>query len=56
VDALLYREAFKAARKLSYRRVEFSWILEDNEAMIKVIELMDCTLYKKFRIYEKSLI
>jgi GNAT superfamily N-acetyltransferase len=56
VDALLYREAFKAARNLGYRRVEFSWILEDNEAMIRVIELLDCALYKKFRIYEKSLV
>jgi GNAT superfamily N-acetyltransferase len=56
VDALLYREAFRAGRRLGYRRAEFSWILEDNEAMIRVIELMDCALYKKFRIYEKSLI
>ncbi len=56
VDALLYREAFTAGRRLGYKRAEFSWILEDNEAMIRVIELMDCILYKKFRIYEKSLI
>jgi GNAT superfamily N-acetyltransferase len=55
VDALLYREAFTAATRLGYRDVEFSWILEDNEAVIRVIELMDCRLYRKFRIYESPL-
>jgi hypothetical protein len=55
VDALLYREAFTAATKLGYRDVEISWLLEDNEAMIRVIELMDCRLYRKFRVYEAEL-
>lgn len=55
VDALLYREAFNAARRLGYKRIEFSWILEDNEAMIRIITLMEASLYKKFRIYEMPL-
>lgn len=55
VDALLYRDAFRAAKKLGYERAEFSWILEDNEAMIRIIELMNARLYRKFRIYEMPL-
>ncbi|MEJ2314256.1 MAG: N-acetyltransferase [Nitrospirota bacterium] len=55
VDALLYREAFGAARKLGYERAEFSWILEDNEAMLRIIALMNARLYRKFRIYEMPL-
>ena len=52
VDALLYRDAFKACLKHGYRRIEFSWILEDNEPMKRIVELMNGTLYRKFRIYE----
>jgi hypothetical protein len=55
VDAILYREAFTAARRLGYRDVEFSWILEDNEAMKRVIDLMNSRLYRKFRVYEAPL-
>ncbi len=55
VDALLYRDAFKACLKHGYRRIEFSWILEDNEPMKRIIELTNSTLYKKFRIYEMPL-
>lgn len=55
VDALLYRDAFAACKRLGYERIEFSWILEDNEAMIRIIELMKGELYKKFRIYEMPL-
>jgi len=55
VDAILYREAFSAASRLGYKDVELSWILEDNEAMKRVIDLLDSRLYRKFRIYEAPL-
>ncbi len=55
VDALIFREGFKGVRKGGYRRVEFSWILEDNIAVQRLVEMMGATLYKKFRVYEKSL-
>jgi hypothetical protein len=31
---------------------ECSWILETNDAMNRVIQYADPTLYKKYRIYE----
>lgn len=55
VDALIFREGFKGVRKGGYRRVEFSWILEDNIAVQRIVEMFGATLYKKYRIYEKSL-
>jgi GNAT superfamily N-acetyltransferase len=55
VDALLIREAFKGIKKGGYKRVEFSWILEDNIPIQRIIEMADGRLYKKYRIYEKSL-
>ncbi|GMT48254.1 MAG: hypothetical protein IEMM0007_1820 [bacterium] len=54
VDALMFREAFKAARK-RHKRVEMSWILEDNEPVIRIIEMFGSSLYKKYRIYEKTI-
>jgi len=55
VEALLIREVFKEIKKGGYKRVEFSWILEDNIPIQRIIEMADGRLYKKYRIYEKSL-
>ncbi|MDA8432505.1 MAG: hypothetical protein M0Z60_06025, partial [Nitrospiraceae bacterium] len=53
VEALLFREGFETAKK--YKRVEFSWILEDNIPVQRTIEMLGGELYKKYRIYEKKL-
>ncbi len=55
VDALLIREAFRGIRKGGYQRVEFSWILEDNIPVQRIVEMAGGRLYKKYRIYEKAL-
>jgi GNAT superfamily N-acetyltransferase len=55
VEALLMREAFKGIKKRGYTRVEFSWILEDNIPVQRIIEMADGRLYKKYRIYEKAI-
>jgi len=55
VDALLYREGHRGIRKGGYKRLEFSWILEDNIAVQRIVELVGGTLYKKYRVYEKPL-
>jgi hypothetical protein len=55
VDALLFREGFKGVKKGGYRRVEFSWILEDNIPVQRLVEMIGGRLYKKYRIYEKRL-
>ncbi len=55
VDALLYREGFRGLRKGGYKRVESSWILEDNVPVQRIIEMGNGRLYKKYRIYEKPL-
>jgi hypothetical protein len=55
VDALLFREGFKGVKKGGYKRVEFSWILEDNIPVQRLVEMIGGRLYKKYRIYEKRL-
>lgn len=54
VDALLFSDAFPHVRGKGYERVEFSWILEDNLPVIRLVEMIEGRLYKKFRVYEKS--
>ncbi len=55
VDALLFREGFKGIKNGNYKKVEFSWILEDNMPIIRIIEMIGGRLYKKYRIYEKAI-
>jgi len=52
VDALLYREGFYGVRKKGYKRIEFSWILEDNIPVQRIVEMIGGRLYKRYRIYE----
>lgn len=55
VDALLYREGFRGIKKGNYKRLEFSWILEDNIPVQRIVEMVGGSLYKKYRIYEKEI-
>ena len=43
------------ARKAGIKQVEMSWILEDNAPMRAIIEAVNSTRYKTYRIYEKRL-
>ena len=56
VDALLFREGFKGIKRGNYKRVEFSWILEDNIPIIRIAEMVGGVLYKRYRIYEKAIV
>lgn len=55
VDALLFREGFKEIKKRGFRRVEFSWILEDNFPVQRIVRMIGGRLYKTYRIYEKKI-
>ncbi|MBF0336558.1 MAG: N-acetyltransferase [Nitrospirae bacterium] len=55
VDALMTREIFRRAWEGGYKLSEFSWILEDNEPIKKIIELVEGRLYKTYRIYERPI-
>jgi hypothetical protein len=55
IDALLFREGFRGVKQGGYHRVEFSWILEDNIPVQRLVEMIGGKLYKKYRIYEARL-
>lgn len=52
IDAFLLIEGLKTIKKNGYRKVEFSWILEDNYPVQRIIEAVEGRLYKRYRIYE----
>lgn len=56
VGALLFKEGHKNIIKNGrYKRIEFSWILEDNIQVIGMCEMVRARLYKRYRIYEKKI-
>jgi hypothetical protein len=42
------------ARRLGFREVELSWILEDNLAMRRINEAAGKRPYKTYRVYQKD--
>jgi hypothetical protein len=52
---LLCDEVYRRARDGGYKWAEFSWTLEDNNAVNTIIRNVGCQVYKTYRIYEKSL-
>lgn len=55
IDALLYLETFRRGGARGYHRGEFSWILEDNEAMRRPLEKFGARVYKRYRLYDRAL-
>ncbi len=55
IELLLIEQAMISAREFNWDYVELSWTLEDNEKVNKVIDLAGGKVYKKYRIYDKTL-
>lgn len=53
--AVLSEKVFEMGRGLGYTHVEMSWILEDNQSMIRIIEQAKGVPYKTYRMYEKPI-
>ncbi len=55
-ELLIYRTLDYGKNVLHYTDAELSWTLEDNELINRTIEAVGAERYKKYRIYEKSLL
>ncbi len=55
IELLLIEKAMISAKKFNWDYTELSWTLEDNEKVNKVIDLAGGKVYKKYRIYDKTL-
>ena len=55
VPFLLIDAVRREGLKLGVRSVELSWILEDNEPMVRINEVMGGVAYKTYRVYARTL-
>jgi GNAT superfamily N-acetyltransferase len=55
LETVLIDELYKHAMSKGYQRCECSWVLEDNRAMNRAIEVAGAKLYKTYRIYQKDI-
>jgi hypothetical protein len=49
-------EAARLAQETGFEGAEASWVLDDNEALTAPLEAMGMRAYKRWRIYERSLV
>ena len=57
VEALMIKKGFEGIKKFGkkYKRIEFSWILEDNLPVIHISEMIGGHVYKRYRVYEREI-
>jgi len=55
IEAAILAEGLRTGFKLGFRSIEASWILEDNVAVQRVIELFGGRPYKTYRVYERPI-
>jgi hypothetical protein len=55
IDAVLSFKLLEAAKQKKYIGGEFSWILENNDAMNRVIQLAGSRIYRTYRIYDYAI-
>ena len=56
IDLLLYSELWKQAAKRGILHGEAAWLLEDNTMIIRAMEALGAMPYKRYRLYQKSLV
>jgi len=55
IETAMLAQGLRTGFKLGFRTIEASWILEDNVAVQRLIELFGGKPYKTYRIYERAL-
>ena len=55
IDVAFYVKAMEAGYRKGYREAELSWVLESNTIMIRILEHLGMSIYKTYRMYDKSI-
>ena len=55
LDTVLYRDSIAAAMKLGLTGAEYSWMLEDNPAILRPLERMGAVHDKTYRVYDRPI-
>jgi len=54
IEAAMLTHGLRTGFRMGFKRIESSWILEDNTPVQRVIELFGGKVYKRYRLYEKA--
>ena len=54
IVAMLFARALAHGLKIGTRECEVSWVLEDNDMVIRPLQIFGATKYKTYRIYERA--
>jgi len=55
INSVMFEWGLRAALRRGFTGCEVSWLLEDNDLVIRSVDLFGGRLYKVYRIYEKEL-
>lgn len=55
LEAVMLAEGFKTGFRLGFKSAEASWVLEDNVAMCRFMEIFGGRVFKTYRLYEREL-
>jgi len=54
LESVMLSEGFKTGAKLGFKDAEASWVLEDNEPMVRLMGIFGGNVYKRYRLYERA--
>ena len=54
IDAVVYYEAMKEGIRIGHKWAEFSWMLEDNLAILRPLEVFGGKVWRRYRIVSRS--
>lgn len=54
LEAVMFAETLERGRALGFQRCEASWVLEENEPVIRLARQFNGTMYKRYRVYGRD--
>ncbi len=55
LESVMLSEGFKTGAKVGFTDAEASWILEDNEPMVRLMGIFGGHVYKRYRLYDRAI-
>jgi hypothetical protein len=54
LESVMLSEGFKTGAKIGFTDAEASWVLEDNQPMVRLMGIFGGDVYKTYRLYERA--
>jgi hypothetical protein len=54
LESVMLSEGFKTGARIGFTDAEASWVLEDNQPMVRLMGIFGGDVYKTYRLYERT--